>query len=71
LNFVCAYRRADAAAANRYATIHLPRGHGLRERDHIIRIIIALAQVMSPKIDDLMSRCAELSKQVLLKLNPP
>jgi hypothetical protein len=54
----CAY----AAATDRYATIYFPRGHGLRERDHIIRIIIALAQVMSSEIDDLMARSAKLAE---------
>jgi hypothetical protein len=38
----------------------------LRKQEDVVGIIIALAQVMSPEIDDLMSRCAELAEQLLL-----
>jgi hypothetical protein len=44
-----------------------PGGHGLREREHIIRIVIIFAQVMCPEIDDLVSRFAKLAEQLLLQ----
>src|SRR5437899_9742140 len=67
LNLIGTHRRADAAAADRHATIHLPRDQGPRERDHIVGIVIALTQTMSAEIDDLMARCAKLCDQFLFQ----
>src|SRR4030095_9709766 len=66
-NLIGPPRRPHAAAADRYAAIHLARHDSLREGNHIVGIVVALAQAMSAKIDDLMPRRFKLSDQLFLQ----
>src|SRR5260221_595509 len=70
LNLVGANRCADTTAANRNATIHFPRNHGLTERDNEVGIIVVGGQLVSAEIDDLVPCGAELSDQFLLQTKP-
>ena len=58
LDFVCAYRRAHTAPANRHTAIYFPSSDRFRERDHVVGIVVAFGKAMRTKIDNLMSRCA-------------
>src|SRR5437764_9233267 len=42
-NFICAHRRAYAAATDRNSTLHLQRGYGQCQRDDIVGIVITVA----------------------------
>src|SRR5262245_66651130 len=66
-NLVGTHRRADAAAGDRHPAIHLHADHCLRQRDHIVGIVIAFAQSMGTKIDNLMSCVAKMGNQLLLQ----
>src|SRR4029434_9330381 len=67
LNLIGTHRRAPPAAADPYARIHLARHDSLREGNHIVGIVVALAQAMSAKIDDLMPGRLKLSDQLFLQ----
>ena len=41
-NLIGTVRRPDAAAANGDAAIHLAFGHRLRQRDHEVRVVVAV-----------------------------
>src|SRR5439155_6357863 len=66
-NLVGTDRHAHTAAADRDATIHLPRHHGLGERDDEVRIIVARVQTMRPKIDSFMPRPVEMCNQLVFQ----
>src|SRR5262245_47981211 len=66
-NLVSTHRRSSAAAADCHPAIHLPADHRLRQRDHIVGIVIPLAQTMSTEIDNLMSCVTKLGNQLLLQ----
>ena len=66
-DLVGAHRRADAAAADRDAAIHFPRDHRSGEWNDEVGIVVAGAQGVSAKINDLMARGAELRNQLLLQ----
>src|SRR4029450_9156196 len=67
LNLIGTHRRAHAAAADRYAAIHLARPDSRREGNTIVGIVVALSQAMSAKIDDLMPSVTKLGNQLLLQ----
>jgi hypothetical protein len=69
LDFVCAHRRADAAATNRHSAVYFLSSYRFREGDDIVGIVIALIQSVSAEIDDLMSRFAELLNQLFFQIN--
>src|SRR5215475_2704140 len=61
VNLVGAHRRTDTAAADRHTAIHLSSDHRLRQRKHIVGIVIAFAQSMGTKISDFMAGVVKLS----------
>jgi len=62
---------AHAAAADGHAALDRPRRHSLGERDDEVRIVVVWTQLVRPEIDDVVSRCAELSDQILFQAEPP
>lgn len=66
-NLVCAYRRAHAAAADRYSALNLQRSYGQCQRNDIVGIVVALAQAMSAEVNDLMPRGPKLAEQFFLQ----
>src|SRR5262249_16411846 len=66
-NFVGAHRRATSTATDGHTAIHLTSDHRLRQREHIVGIVIAFAQTMSAEIDNFMPRAAKLGNQLFLQ----
>src|SRR5215475_2286361 len=60
-NFVGAHRRANPTATDGHTAIHLSSDHRLRQREHIVGIVIAFAQSMGTKISDFMAGVVKLS----------
>ncbi len=67
VNLVGTHRRTDAAAADRHAAIDLSRDDGLGERRYIVRIVVALTQIMGTEIDNFMPRATKPADEFLLQ----
>src|SRR5215471_14738051 len=66
-HFVGAYRRANTAAADCDAAIHLACDHCLAKRYNVVRVIVARVQAVSAEIDHLVPRFADLGNQPFLQ----
>jgi prepilin-type processing-associated H-X9-DG protein len=65
-NLVGTDGRANAAAADGHATLHLPSCDSLSGGDHEVRIVIAIVQEMSAEIGHFMTCRAKLRHQLVL-----
>jgi len=67
-DLVGAHGSADPAAADGHAPVDLPFGHGTRQRNDRVRVIVGGVELMSAEIDDLMAGLAQLENQVFFQL---
>ena len=70
-DLVGADRRANAAAADRHAALHLSGDDGLRERNDEVGIVVVRIERERAEIDDLVAAWRRCVRSSSFRLNPP